>query len=151
MKPFTSEWLTWGNENVETLPLGTDTTDTKKPGDSSNHGTDTTDRRHSDRHRLATGGTDTKAKVLPHATLTKADLKYALEYVEGELPGLTPACRERFDYWLDLIESESSPSDVAMRAAFFRATKPPRREYRGDGKNSRLDTSRTVVDPLRES
>lgn len=115
MKPFTSEWLTWGEENSQTLSHRTDTTDTGRAKDGSNQGTDITATRH---------------KVLPHATLTKVDLKYTLDYVEGELPRLSPDCRERFNYWLDLIKSEGYPSEQAMRAAFYRTIKLPRREYR---------------------
>ena len=65
--------------------------------------------------------------VLPIATLTREDLKYPIAYVEQQIPTLPSKYRQRVEYWAELILSAGYSQEEALRAAFQRTIRLPRR------------------------
>jgi hypothetical protein len=71
------------------------------------------------------------------------DLALSLSYVRAQLPGLSPADRERFDYWLDIALSFGWGQEVAERAAFGRLLRFPPGGPRGGEQLRLVETSAT--------
>ena len=99
MKPFESEWQTWGDENSHTPYQGTDKTD----------------------KRASKGGLEPELsrKVLPFPP-TAEDLRLPLTYVRNQFPSLPLADQDRFACWRDLFVSRGWSREVSERAAFRR-------------------------------